>query len=60
MRGPGLWTPTSTRPAWSTSADGCVALVELRGGAHVQRLVADEPLPTFVTLLDEPEPPESR
>jgi hypothetical protein len=41
--------------------DGCVAIVELRGGvALVKRLVADEPLPPHVALLDEPEPPESR
>jgi hypothetical protein len=40
---------------------GCVAIVELRGGvACVKRLVADEPLPPHVALLDEPEPPESR
>jgi DNA-binding transcriptional LysR family regulator len=41
-------------------AEGCVAIVELgRGVAYVKRLIADEPLPAAVTLLDEPKPPES-
>jgi hypothetical protein len=41
--------------------EGCAALVDLRDGvARVQRLIADEPLPQTIALLDEPEPPESR